>query len=172
MNKKDLIQALGAGVVFGVIVYCFMMIAIHFIDVESEHKEMFIPDLHDLEIDYRVLPQEDVAPVQPIPLPIQPEGFDLAMVTFKYEIRIQNTYDDEMLEQTETLDEAMDYILEYSRFHNDLYVYDLETKEVMMDSATVNETMRELKTKEEKLIEASQYPETYSDVEIFNLLVD
>ena len=94
------------------------------------------------------------------------------MVTFKYEIRIQNSYDDEMLEQTETLDEAMDYILEYSRFHNDLFVYDLETKDLMMDSATVHETMRELKTKEEKLIEASQYPKTYSDVEIFNLLVD
>ena len=171
MNKKDLIQALGAGVVFGVIVYCFMMIAIYFIDMESE-TEMLMPDFNDLEIDYRVLPQEEVAPVQPIPLPIQPEGFDLAMVTFKYEIRIQNSYDDEMLEQTETLDQAMDYILEYSRFHNDLYVYDLETKELMMDSATVHETMRELKTKEEKLIEASEYPETYSDAQIFDLLVD
>jgi len=171
MNKKDLIQALGAGVVFGIVVYCFMMVAIYFIDMESETK-MFTPDLNELEIDYRVLPQEEVAPVQPIPLPIQPEGFDLAMVTFKYEIRIQNSYDDEMLEQTETLDQAIDYILEYSRFHDDLYVYDLETKELMIDSATVNETMRSLQTKEQQLIEAAQHPKTFSDVEIFNLLVD
>tara|TARA_R110002020_G_scaffold230555_1_gene441425 strand:+ start:460 stop:978 length:519 start_codon:yes stop_codon:yes gene_type:complete len=172
MNKKDLLQALGAGVVFGLITFCFMMIAIHFIDVESEHERMFIPDLKDLEIDYRVLPQEEVAPVRPMPLPIQPEGADLAMVTFKYEIRVQNAYDDEMLEQTETLDEALDYITEYSRFHNDLYVYDLETKELMLDSATLNETIRSLKTQEQLLIEASQYPETFSEAEIFNLLVD
>jgi|TARA_R100001163_G_C4935318_1_gene109462 hypothetical protein len=172
MNKKDFIQALGAGVAFGLIVYCFMMIAVHFIDAESEHKEIFIPDLYDLEIDYRVLPQEEVAPVRPMPLPIQPEGADLAMVTFKYEIRVQNTYDDEMLEQTETLDEAVEYITEYSRFHDDLYVYELETGELMLDSATVNETIRSLKTQEQLLIEASQYPETFSEAEIFNLLVD
>ena len=172
MNKKDLLQALGAGVAFGLITYCFMMLAIHFIDVESEHEEMFIPDFHDLEIDYRVLPQEEVAPVQPIPLPIQPEGADLAMVTFKYEIRVQNAYDDEMLEQTETLDEAVEYITEYSRFHDDLYVYELETGELMLDSATVNETIRSLKTQEQLLIEASQHPERFSEAEIFNLLVD
>ena len=169
MNKKDLIGALGVGVVFGLIVYCFMMIAIHFIDMESE-SEMLIPDFNDL--DYKVLPQEGAAPVEPIPLPIQQEGFDLAMVTFKYEIRIQNSYDDEMLEQTETLDQAIEYILEYSRFHDDLYVYDIETRELMLDSATVNETMRSLETKEQLLIEAAQYPQTFSDVEIFNLLVD
>ena len=166
MNKKDLIKALGVGVVFGVIVFCFMMVAIHFIELQTEPDEVFVIDLSDLEVDYKVLPEEKVLPVEP------PEEADIAMVTFKYEIRIQNSYDDEMLEQTETLDEAMDYILEYSRFHNDLFVYDLETKDLMMDSATVHETMRELKTKEEKLIEASQYPKTYSDVEIFNLLVD
>jgi len=128
--------------------------------------------LYDLEIDYRVLPQEEVAPVRPMPLPIQLEGADLAMVTFKYEIRVQNTYDDEMLEQTETLDEAVEYITEYSRFHDDLYVYELETGELMLDSATVNETIRSLKTQEQLLIEASQYPETFSEAEIFNLLVD
>ena len=50
--------------------------------------------------------------------------------------------------------------------------YDLETKELMIDSATVNETMRSLQTKEQLLIEAAQYPKTFSDVEIFNLLVD
>ena len=42
----------------------------------------------------------------------------------------------------------------------------------MIDSATVNETMRSLQTKEQQLIEAAQHPKTFSDVEIFNLLVD
>lgn len=166
MNKKDLIQALGAGLAFGLLTFCFMMVAIHFIELQTEPDEVLTFDLSDLEIDYKVLPQEEVLPVE------TPEEVDVAMVTFKYEIRVQNAYDDEMLEQTETLDQAVDYITEYSRFHNDLYIYDLETKELILDSATVNETMRSLKTQEQLLIEASQYPETFSEAEIFNLLVD
>ena len=171
MNKKDLIQALGVGVIFGVIVYCFMMVAVYFIDMESENQ-IFTPDFNDLEIDYRVLPEEESEPIRPMPLPIQKEGFDLAMVTFKYEIRVQNSYDDEMLEKTETLDQAIDYILEYSRFHDDLYVYNLETKELVADSAMINEFRNELASKEQLLIDASENPDKLSDVEIFNLLVD
>jgi len=151
MNKKDLIQALGVGVVFGLVIYCFMMIAVYFIEKQVDYESVY----PSIELDFLEV--------------IEP---DLAMVTFKYEIRIQNSYDDEMLEQTETLDQAIDYILEYSKFHDDLYVYDIETRELMLDSATVNETMRSLQTKEQLLIEAAQYPKTFSDVEIFNLLVD
>jgi len=151
MNKKDLIQALGAGVAFGLIVYCFMMVAVYFIEKEVDYESVY----PSIEFDF-------LEAVEP----------DTAMLTFKYEIRIQNSYDDEMLEQTETLDQAVDYIVEYSRFHDDLYVYDIETRELMLDSETVNETMRSLQTKEQLLIEASQHPKTFSDVEIFNLLVD
>ena len=151
MNKKDLIQALGVGVVFGLVIYCFMMIAVYFIEKQVDYESVY----PSIELDFLEV--------------IEP---DLAMVTFKYEIRIQNSYDDEMLEQTETLDQAIDYILEYSKFHDDLYVYDIETRELMLDSATVNETMRSLETKEQLLIEAAQHPKTFSDVEIFNLLVD
>ena len=158
MNKKDLLQTLGAGLAFGLLTFCFMMIAIHFIESQAETEEVLTLDFSDF---VRVPPVE----------PTQAEP-DVAMVTFKYEIRVQNAYDDEMLERTETLDEAVDYIIEYSRFHNDLYIYDIKTKELMVDSETINETMRSLKTKEEKLIEVSQYPETYSDAEIFDLLVD
>ena len=79
---------------------------------------------------------------------------------------------DEDAENISTVDEAVEYITEYSRFHDDLYVYELETGELMLDSATVNETMRSLETKEQLLIEAAQHPKTFSDVEIFNLLVD
>ena len=94
------------------------------------------------------------------------------MVTFKYEIRIQNNYDDEMLEQTNTVEEAIDYILEYSRFHDDLYVYDIETKELVADSATINDFRNELASKEQLLIDASENPDKLSDVELFELLVD
>ena len=162
MNKKDLIKALGAGLAFGLLTFCFMMIAIHFIESQAETEEVLTFDFNDFAIDYRFLPVEPETQAKP----------DVAMVTFKYEIRIQNRYEDEMLERTETLDEAIDYIIEYSRFHNDLYIYDLKTEELMVDSETINETMRSLKTKEAKLIEVSQYPETFSDAEIFDLLVD
>ena len=162
MNKKDLIKALGAGLAFGLLTFCFMMVAIHFIESQAETEEVLTLDFNDFAIDYRFLPVEPETQAEP----------DVAMVTFKYEIRIQNRYDDQMLEMTETLDEAIDYIIEYSRFHNDLYIYDLKTKELMVDSETLNETMRSLKTKETKLIEVSQYPETFSDAEIFDLLVD
>ena len=151
MNKKDLIQALGVGVVFGLVIYCFMMVAVYFIEKQVDYESVY----PSIEFDF-----------------LEAVEADLAMVTFKYEIRIQNSYDDEMLEKTETLDQAIDYILEYSRFHDDLYVYNLETKELIIDSATVNETMRSLQTKEQQLIEAAQHPKTFSDVEIFNLLVD
>ena len=151
MNKKDLIQALGVGVVFGLVIYCFMMVAVYFIEKEVDYESVY----PSIEFDF-----------------LEAVEADLAMVTFKYEIRIQNSYDDEMLEKTETLDQAIDYILEYSKFHDDLYVYDIETRELMLDSATVNETMRSLQTKEQLLIEAAQPPKTFSDVEIFNLLVD
>jgi hypothetical protein len=90
----------------------------------------------------------------------------------QFEIRIQNRYDNELLEVTATVDDAIDYIIEYSRFHDDLFVYDLKTKELVADSATINETMRALKTEEQLLIDASQHPERFSDAEIFELLVD
>ena len=111
MNKKDLLQALGAGIAFGLLTFCFMMVAIHFIESQAETEETLTFDFSDFAIDHRVLPVEST----------QAEP-DVAMVTFKYEIRIQNRYDDQMLEMTETLDEAIDYIIEYSRFHNDLYI--------------------------------------------------
>ena len=154
MNKKDLIQALGVGVVFGLVIYFFMMVAVHFIEKQVDYESVY----PSIEFDFLQA--------------VEAVETDLAMVTFKYEIRIQNSYDDEMLEQTETLDQAIDYILEYSKFHDDLYVYDIETRELMLDSATVNDTMRSLETKEQLLIEAAQHPKTFSDVEIFNLLVD
>lgn len=161
MNKKELIQYLSTGLLFGVVVYLGITVAVHFIESESESEMLITPDFESLQIDY-----------QPIPIPIEPEGVDLTMVTFKFQIRIQNSYTDEMLEEVETIDEAMDYLIEYGKFHDDLFVYNMETDELVLDSQTVNDTMRELKTKEQLLIEVSQHPETFSEAEIFDLLVD
>ena len=44
-----------------------------------------------------------------------------------FEIRIQNDYDNERLEMTHTLDEALTYLKRYSMHHADLFVYDLTT---------------------------------------------
>ena len=44
-----------------------------------------------------------------------------------FEIRIQNDYDNERLETTQTLDEALTYLKRYSVYHEDLFVYDLVT---------------------------------------------
>ena len=154
MNKKDLIQALGVGVVFGLVIYCFMMVAVHFIEKQVDYESVY----PSIEFDFL----EAVEAVET----------DLAMVTFKYEIRIQNSYDDEMLEQTETLDQAIDYILEYSRFHDDLFVYEIKTGELVADSSSINEMRRELASKEQNLIEASEHPEKFTDAQIFELLVD
>ena len=44
-----------------------------------------------------------------------------------FEIRIQNDYDNERLETTQTLAEALTYLKRYSMNHSDLFVYDLVT---------------------------------------------
>ena len=165
MNKKDFIQALGAGVAFGLIVYCLMMVAVHFIDKNSE--TIITEPVETILIDHRVLPSE-----KPVPIPVETPDADLAMVTFKYEIRIQNHYDDETLERTNTVEQAIDYILEYSRFHDDLFVYEIKTGELVADSSSINEMRRELASKEQNLIEASEHPEKFTDAQIFELLVD
>ena len=171
MNKKDFIQALGAGVAFGLIVYCLMMVAVYFIDKNSE-SIITEPVKTPIETIPIRLHEELNPSREAIPIPVETPDADLAMVTFKYEIRIQNNYDDEMLEQTNTVEEAIDYILEYSRFHDDLYVYDIETKELVADSATINDFRNELASKEQLLIDASENPDKLSDVELFELLVD
>ena len=165
MNKKDFIQALGAGVAFGLIVYCLMMVAVYFIDKNSE--TIITEPVETILIDHRILPSE-----KPVPIPVETPDADLAMVTFKYEIRIQNHYDDETLERTNTVEQAIDYILEYSRFHDDLFVYEIKTGELVADSSSINEMRRELASKEQNLIEASEHPEKFTDAQIFELLVD
>tara|TARA_R100000742_G_C4278212_1_gene100777 strand:+ start:2334 stop:2819 length:486 start_codon:yes stop_codon:yes gene_type:complete len=161
MNKKDLIKALGVGLLFGLIVFLCMQIFIYFIDEHTvEYDDIF-----------KTVVEEATPPMQP---PIDPDNpkADVAMVTFKYEIRIQNAYDDQQLELLPTIEDVLDYFTEYTRFHEDLYVYDIETRELVLDSRTYNQVRQELASKEELLIKASKNPEAFTDEEIFNLLVD
>ena len=44
-----------------------------------------------------------------------------------FEVRLQNDQDNERLELTQTLDEALAYLKRYSMHHEDLFVYDLTT---------------------------------------------
>ena len=55
----------------------------------------------------------------------------------KYEIRIQNDITDERLEVVQTLDQALEYLKEYSMHHNDLFVYDLNTGRMVADCYVV-----------------------------------
>ncbi len=158
MSKKDLLKGLGAALLFGLLVFVFMQIFLFFIEEESELEDILTPEF---KIDYRVLP--DNAELHPI---------DPSLPQPKFEIRIQNSYDDELLEVTATIEDALEYMVEYGRFHNDLYVYNIETRELLLNSQIFNETLSSLKSKEELLIRAAGDPTKFTDEEIFELLVD
>ena len=66
----------------------------------------------------------------------------------------------------------LDYINEYTRFHEDLYVYDLKTRELVLDSKTYGQIRQELLNHQDLLIDASNNPNKYTDEQIFELLVD
>ena len=70
------------------------------------------------------------------------------------------------------MDDVLVYLSEYTRFHDDLYVYDTETRDLILDVKTYRQIMQELLTKEELLIKAAENPNSFSDEEIFELLVD
>ena len=156
MNKKNLIKAIGSGLAFGLLIFVFIKIFLFFVDTEFETDEVLKPEIK-IEI---------TTPVE------EEEEPDVAMVTFKYEIRVQNQYDDQLLEHVETMDDVLVYLSEYTRFHDDLYVYDTETRDLILDVKTYRQIMQELLTKEELLIKAAENPNSFSDEEIFELLVD
>ena len=161
MNKKDLIKALLGGLAFGLLVFVFIQIFLFFVDTEFETEEVLKPEI-----------KIEITTPEPILVEEKEREADVAMVTFKYEIRIQNQYDDELLEHVETMDEVLRYLNEYTRFHDDLYVYDTKTRDLILDVKTYRQVMQELLTKEELLIKAAENPNSFSDEEIFELLVD
>jgi len=58
-----------------------------------------------------------------------------------FEVRLQNDQDNERLELTQTLDEALAYLKRYSMNHEDLFVYDLKTGTQVASSTSGNEAI-------------------------------
>mgnify|MGYP001348336072 FL=1 len=54
-----------------------------------------------------------------------------------FEIRIQNETSNERLEVVKTLDDALLYLKTYSMYHDDLFVYDLNTGRMVADCYVV-----------------------------------
>jgi hypothetical protein len=50
----------------------------------------------------------------------------------RFEIKIQNEIEDEVLEVVATLADAKEYIAEYGQYHDDLFVYDKDTNELVL----------------------------------------
>ena len=161
MSKKDLIKGLLGGIAFGLLVFGFIQIFLFFVDTEFETEEVLKPEI-----------KIEITTPEPILVEEKQREADVAMVTFKYEIRIQNQYDDQLLEHVDNMDDVLRYLNEYTRFHDDLYVYDTKTRDLILDVKTYRQIMQELLTKEELLIKAAQNPNSFSDEEIFELLVD
>ena len=92
-----------------------IIITISYVDINTKKVEMYdqIPVTKD--------PSQAIA-VKGIGE--RPAGSGLE---YRYEIRVQNDYDNERLELTETLDQALTYLKRYSMHHEDLFVYDLST---------------------------------------------
>ena len=79
------------------------------------------------------IPQILIVP-PPEPLEFHPlDGPNIAQP--KFEIKIKNEEQDEVLEVVATLADAQEYIKEYGQYHDDLFVYKIETGEVVLDSS-------------------------------------
>jgi|TARA_R100001163_G_scaffold61353_1_gene51275 hypothetical protein len=52
----------------------------------------------------------------------------------KFEIKLQNEIEDEVLEVVATLADAKEYIKEYGEYHDDLFVYDMDTQKLVLTS--------------------------------------
>jgi len=77
-------------------------------------------------------PNQSIAFIKQVPE--KPAGPGLE---FRYEIRVQNDYDNERLEVTNSVEKAIAYLKQYKRFHNDLYVYNLVTGELVTHSRRI-----------------------------------
>jgi hypothetical protein len=78
--------------------------------------------------------KESIQPTPPKPLEFRPLD-DPNSAQPKFEIKIKNEEQDEVLEVVATLADAQEYIKEYGQYHDDLFVYKIETGEVVLDSS-------------------------------------
>ena len=97
--------------------------------IHEEPEESPIPDLIILPP-----PPEEGMPLDLHP-PIELHPLDHDNVAQpRFEIKIQNEIEDEVLEVVATLADAKEYIAEYGQYHDDLFVYDKDTNELVLTS--------------------------------------
>ena len=108
------------GILVAFMVYV-TIIVISFFSVEKQIKESIHP-----------IPQILILP-PPEPLEFHPlDGPNVAQP--KFEIKIKNEETDEVLEIVATLADAEEYIKEYGEYHDDLFVYNIKTGELVLNS--------------------------------------
>lgn len=102
-----------------------IIITISYVDINAKKVEMYdqIPVTKD--------PNQAIA-VKDIDEHSAGSGLE-----YRYEIRVQNDYDNERLEMTTTIESAIDYLKQYKRFHDDLYVYNMITGELVTHSKRI-----------------------------------
>ena len=97
---------------------------VSFFSEEKQIKESLEPIPQIL-----ILPPPPQEPLDHHPL----DGPNIAQP--KFEIKIKNAEQDEVLEVVATLADAQEYIKEYGEYHDDLFVYKIETGELVLDSS-------------------------------------
>jgi len=91
----------------------------------------FFLEKQETEETIELIPQILILP--PEPLEFHPlDNPNIAEPTFQ--IKIQNEIEDEVLEVVATLADAKEYIKEYGEYHDDLYIYNIRTKELVLKS--------------------------------------
>ena len=102
-----------------------IIITISYVDINTKEVEMYdqIPVTKD--------------PNQAIAVKGIGEGPAGSGLEYRYEIRVQNDYDNERLEMTNSIESAIDYLKQYKRFHDDLYVYNMITGELVTHSRRI-----------------------------------
>jgi len=93
----------------------------------------FMTEKEQIEETIKPIPKILVIPPPEIePLEFHPLRDNIAQP--KFEIKIQNESEDEVLEMVATLSDAKEYIAEYGQYHEDLFVYNIETKKLVLSS--------------------------------------
>jgi hypothetical protein len=112
---------LSLGILVAVMVYVTVT-AISFLSEKEQIRETIEPIPKIL-----VIPPPEIEPLE-----FHPLHDNIAQP--KFEIKIQNESEDEVLEMVATLSDAKEYIAEYGQYHEDLFVYNIETKKLVLSS--------------------------------------
>ena len=107
------------GITVAAVVYLAVVVTVQYINSKEEKREDPIPQL-------LILPP----PPEIEPLEFHPLHDNIAQP--KFEIKIQNESEDEVLEMVATLSDAKEYIKEYGQYHEDLFVYNIKTKKLVL----------------------------------------